>query len=138
MITRIDTSGVVKWQKFYPSLGYADGSWDSKELPNGDIVFSGTKAKIVGSTSFTRLTFTKVDSLGNTKWFKEFGPWNEGHDLFHFLQDENSNYVLSGQISYTATNNTVSGLVYKLNSVATVLLVANINRSLESELFLEI
>ncbi|MBK8366523.1 MAG: hypothetical protein IPL10_03625 [Bacteroidetes bacterium] len=40
-IMRLDTSGTILWQNYYPSATYANGSFDVMEMPNGDIVFIG-------------------------------------------------------------------------------------------------
>jgi len=116
LITRIDTAGNVKWQKFFSSFAYSNGSFDVKELANGDIVFINSTARVVGAKHLRRFKFTKLDSLGNVIWDKVRGLESEGSDAYKFIQEPSGNYVLAALSSYTTNNTTVSGWAYKLDA----------------------
>jgi hypothetical protein len=116
LITRIDSAGNVKWQKFFPSLAFSNGCFDTQELPNGDIVFINSTARVVGSKHLRRFKFTKLDSLGNVIWDKVRGLESEGSDAYKFIQEASGNYVLAALSSYTTNNTTVSGWAYKLDA----------------------
>ncbi len=113
-VMRIDTSGAVIWQNFYPSATYANGSFDVMELPNGDIVFTGGKAyNITSQGTMRRPMFTKVDAGGNLIWQKEYGEKAFGHDFFTFLINEKNNFVVSGE--KFQLDNSANGMVYEIN-----------------------
>jgi hypothetical protein len=113
-IMRLDTSGIILWQNYYPSTTNANGSFDAMEMPNGDIVFTGGKGyAVTGNGTLRRPMLTKVDALGNLIWQKEYGEQAVGHDFFTFLVNEKNNFVISGEIF--SSNNTASGMVYEIN-----------------------
>ena len=113
-VMRIDTSGVILWQNFYPSATYANGSFDVIELPNGDIVFTGGKAyNITTQGTMRRPMLTKVDAGGNLIWQKEYGEKAFGHDFFTFLVNEKNNFVVSGE--KFQLDNSAYGMVYEIN-----------------------
>jgi hypothetical protein len=113
-IMRLDTSGTILWQNYYPSATYANGSFDAMEMPNGDIVFTGGKGyAVTGNGTLRRPMLTRVDALGNLIWQKEYGQQAVGHDFFTFLVNEKNNFVISGEIF--SSNNTASGMVYEIN-----------------------
>jgi hypothetical protein len=113
-VMRIDTSGVILWQNFYPSATYANGSFDVVELPNGDIVFTGGKAyNITTQGTMRRPMLTKVDAGGNLIWQKEYGEKAFGHDFFTFLVNEKNNFVVSGE--KFQLDNSAYGMVYEIN-----------------------
>jgi hypothetical protein len=114
IVMRLDTSGFVKWQNYYPSLTYANPSIDIQEMPNGDIVFTGGKAyAITANGTLRRPMFTKVDALGNLIWQKEYGEQAVGHDFFTFLINNKNNFVVCGEKGFI--NNSVNGMVYEIN-----------------------
>lgn len=113
-VMRLDTSGAILWQNYYPSSTYANGTFDVMELPNGDIVFTGGMAyNITAQGTMRRPMLTKVDAGGNLIWQKEYGTEAVGHDFFTFLINEKNNFVVSGEIF--SVNNTASGMVYEIN-----------------------
>ena len=113
-VMRIDTSGVIIWQNFYPSATYANGSFDVMELPNGDVVFTGGKAyAITAQGTLRRPMLTKVDAGGNLIWQKEYGEQAVAHDFFSFLLNEKNNFVVSGVKAFI--DNSCNGMVYEIN-----------------------
>jgi hypothetical protein len=113
-VMRIDTSGAILWQNFYPSATYANGSFDVVELPNGDIVFTGGKAyAITAQGTLRRPMLTKVDAGGNLIWQKEYGEQAVAHDFFTFLLNEKNNFVVSGVKAFI--DNSCNGMVYEIN-----------------------
>jgi hypothetical protein len=113
-VMRIDTSGSILWQNFYPSATYANGSFDVVELPNGDIVFTGGKAyAITAQGTLRRPMLTKVDAGGNLIWQKEYGEKAVAHDFFTFLLNEKNNFVVSGVKAFI--DNSCNGMVYEIN-----------------------
>ncbi len=113
-IMRLDTSGTILWQNYYPSGTYANGSFDAMEMPNGDIVFiGGAGYSITGNGTLRRPMLTRLDASGNLIWQKEYGEQAVGHDFFTFLVNEKNNFVISGEIF--SSNNTASGMVYEIN-----------------------
>ena len=113
-IMRLDTSGTILWQNYYPSATYANGSFDAMEMPNGDIVFTGGKGyAVTGNGTLRRPMLTRLDAGGNLIWQKEYGQEAVGHDFFTFLVNEKNNFVISGEIF--SSNNTGSGMVYEIN-----------------------
>jgi hypothetical protein len=113
-IMRLDTSGNILWQNYYPSATYANGSFDVMEMPNGDIVFTGGKGyAITGNGTLRRPMLTRLDAGGNLIWQKEYGQQAVGHDFFTFLVNEKNNFVISGEIFLP--DNTGSGMVYEIN-----------------------
>lgn len=113
-VMRIDTSGAIIWQNFYPSATYANGSFDVMELPNGDIVFTGGKAyAITAQGTLRRPMLTKVDAGGNLIWQKEYGEQAVAHDFFTFLLNEKNNFVVSGVKAFI--DNSCNGMAYEIN-----------------------
>ncbi len=113
-VMRIDTSGAIIWQNFYPSATYANGSFGVMELPNGDIVFTGGKAyNITAQGTLRRPMLTKVDAGGNLIWQKEYGEKAVAHDFFSFLLNEKNNFVVSGVKAFI--DNSCNGMVYEIN-----------------------
>ncbi|MBI3519631.1 MAG: T9SS type A sorting domain-containing protein [Bacteroidetes bacterium] len=113
-VMRVDTSGAILWQNFYPSATYANGSFDVMELPNGDIVFTGGKAyNITSQGTMRRPMLTKVDAGGNLIWQKEYGEKAVAHDFFTFLINEKNNFVVSGVKAFI--DNSCNGMVYEIN-----------------------
>jgi hypothetical protein len=113
-IMRLDSSGAILWQNFYPSATYANGSFDVMELPNGDIVFTGGKAyAITAQGTLRRPMLTKVDAGGNLIWQKEYGEKAVAHDFFTFLLNEKNNFVVSGVKAFI--DNSCNGMVYEIN-----------------------
>lgn len=113
-VMRMDTSGAILWQNFYPSATYANGSFDVMELPNGDIVFTGGKAyNITAQGTMRRPMLTRVDAGGNLIWQKEYGEKAFGHDFFTFLINEKNNFVISGEKFHP--DNSAYGMVYEIN-----------------------
>ena len=113
-IMRLDSSGGILWQNYYPSGTYANGSFDAMEMPNGDIVFTGGKGyAVTGNGTLRRPMLTRLDAGGNLIWQKEYGEQAVGHDFFTFLVNEKNNFVVSGVKFYP--NNSCVGMVYEIN-----------------------
>ncbi len=113
---RLDTSGAILWQNYYPSATYANGSFDAMEMPNGDIVFTGGSAYAgTGPNGYTlrRPMLIRVDASGNLIWQKEYGAIAEGHDFFTFLINGKGHFVVSGCKAYSS--NSFVGMVYEIN-----------------------
>ncbi len=115
LIMRLDTSGNILWQNYYPSPNYANPAMDVMELPNGDIVFTGGKAYPGSINGYAprKPTFTRVNATGNLIWQNEYGEIAGGHDFFTFLVNEKNNFVISGVKFYPF--NTCVGMVYEIN-----------------------
>jgi hypothetical protein len=113
-LMRLDTSGAVLWENYYPSATYANGSFDVTELPNGDIVFTGGMAyNVTSNGTLRRPMLTRVDAGGNLIWQKEYGEKAVGHDFFTFVINEKNNFVVSGVKFYP--DNSCVGMVYEIN-----------------------
>jgi hypothetical protein len=113
-VMRLDSSGTVLWQNFYPSSSYANASFDVKEMPNGDIVFTGGKAfNVTPNGTLRKPTLTRLTANGTLIWQKEYGRKEVGHDFFTFLINQKNNFVVSGEIF--RADNTASGMVYEIN-----------------------
>ncbi|MCZ8286157.1 MAG: T9SS type A sorting domain-containing protein [Bacteroidia bacterium] len=113
-VMRLDSSGAVLWENFYPSSTYANASFDVKEMTNGDIVFTGGKAfNITPNGTLRKPTLTRLTASGTLVWQKEYGRKEVGHDFFTFLINEKNNFVVSGEIF--RPDNTASGMVYVIN-----------------------
>ncbi len=113
-VLRVDTSGAIIWQYYYPSTNYAAGSLDVMELPNGNIAFTGDDAFNTGPDGvYRKPTLGLLDANGNLIWRKSYGGKFVGHDFYKLLINHKNNFVTCGTIGYSSS--IVNGMAYEIS-----------------------
>ncbi len=82
----ISPSGAKLWEKFYPGTEWHSDFGFSTELPNGDLVVSGTVMEfdtVFTSNYWVRGTLTKTDAQGNLIWQRKYYT-TPNHDNYFF------------------------------------------------------
>jgi type IX secretion system substrate protein len=94
MIARFDSSLNMLWQKI-GSLHYADAEGNSiTQTSDGGFAVTGY---LTGSNGFLSEFFIKLDSSGNSQWFKIIGFANQIHERgVSIIQNTNGNYTIAG------------------------------------------
>ena len=109
-ILKVDTSGAVIWQQYFPSnQGLAATALI--ELPNTDIVAIAGK----GYGGNTRMELIKLDAAGNLIFDKEYGSFTDRAEPYSMIMNDKGNLVAVGQNYYPSIGGKVNGLMYEFN-----------------------
>lgn len=67
-VIKIDSAGIVQWEKIFGDTGSFSPNSGIKSLPNNQFVLYGTKSTLNGYQPY----MAELDSLGNIVWFKGY------------------------------------------------------------------
>ena len=111
-LMKVDTSGLMIWDKYYPSIFGAFLS--VKTLSDSScIVAGGDGLSWVSSNVYSKNVVARIDVDGNEIWKKYYGPLSNNTGFVSIIENNKGNFTIAGQRTYT--NNTVSGTVYEIN-----------------------
>jgi hypothetical protein len=111
-LMKVDTSGLMIWDKYYPSIFGAFLS--VKTLSDSScIVAGGDGLSWVSSNVYSKNVVARIDVDGNEIWKKYYGALSNNTGFVSIIENNKGNFTIAGQRTYT--NNTVSGTVYEIN-----------------------
>ncbi len=97
-IVKLDSSGIIEWQKSYGSIDY-ESAYSIQQTTDKGYIFLGTSGAIGGDVTFNHgnadFWVVKLDSLGNLVWQKSLGGSDSevGSDIF---QTTDKGYIAVG------------------------------------------
>lgn len=106
-VVKTDSMGVLKWQKVF---GYINNDVGFvKALENGDILVYGGISE--PSNNEGEAFVKKLDSLGNEKWYKEFGYGIDISESFQAMTLSATGYIFAGASLDSSDNNPLGWLL---------------------------
>lgn len=110
-LLKTDSLGNLQWYKYYGTV-YDEYATNIIPTSDGKYVYSGFRGSSTQDYSWP--TLTKIDSLGNQKWDKTYGPLKFGTALYGLQEIANGEIVAVGNVEYQGLR--MDGLVVKADS----------------------
>ncbi|MFN0215700.1 MAG: T9SS type A sorting domain-containing protein [Saprospiraceae bacterium] len=115
----VSPTGAKLWEKYYP--GAEADSWFgfSTELPNGDLVISGTVLEfdtVFNSNFWVRGTLTKTDATGNLIWQRKYYTQPNHSNYFFAMTPVSDGGFLMYGFAYHDNNNRHDAWAVKVDS----------------------
>lgn len=111
-LVKTDSLGNQVWFKFY-GTPYDEYATNIISTSDGKYVYSGFRGSSTQDYSWPSLT--KIDSAGNQKWDKIYGPLKFGTALYGLQEINNGDIISVGGVEYQGLR--MDGLVIKVDSL---------------------